>query len=154
MAAPLLGVAYAVSKGKLQLGGSIALLMCSLGYFYLCGMFFVDSAELIVDDEGLARRIFGRICMQTPWTGIKVIREQFLVNQRYGGEIRIDILPRRVHGIALRFRRTIKFSEQMENFDELIDLLNARAEQYSVRIEIAAKGIWSSRSKLVTRVAT
>jgi hypothetical protein len=154
IAAPLFGVAYAASKGKIQWAGTITFLMFSLGYFYFCIMFFVDSSELMVDDAGLARRIFGRLCMQIPWTGIKVIREQFLLNQRYGGEIRIDVIPRKIHGIALRFRRTIKFSEQIESFDELVDILNARAEQYSIRVEIASKGIWKSRAKLLARVAT
>jgi len=154
VAAPLLAIAYAATKGKMQWGGCMTFLIFSLGYFYFCVIFFVDSSTLLVDDAGLARRIFGRVCMQTPWPGIKVIREQFLRNQRYGGEIRIDIVPRQRHGVALRFRRTIKFSEQIESFDELVELINARAAQHSIRIEIASKGIWQSRSQLLTNVTS
>jgi hypothetical protein len=92
--------------------------------------------------------------MRVTWRGIKVIRERFLVNQRYGGEIRIDILPNTPGDFALRFRKTIKFSEQVENFDELIDSLNQRIKQYSIRVEICSQGIWKSESALLARVAT
>lgn len=147
--APMLLVAHAASHGKMQLGGVVFFLTCSLGYFYFCVMFFVDSSELIIDDAGLARRILGRVCMQTSWTGIKVIRERFLINQRYGGEIRIDVLPKKIHGMTLCLRRTIKFSDQTESFDELIHILNQRIKEYSIRIEVCSKGIWRSRSELV-----
>ena len=111
--------------------------------------YFFDTSELLLDDTGIARRIFGRVCMPITWIGIKVIREQLLVNQRYGGEIRIDILPNTPSDFALRFRRTIKLSEQVENFDELVDILNQKIKQYSIRVEVCSKGFWRSRSELV-----
>lgn len=153
VAAPLLIVAHAASQGKMQLGGSIFFLTCSLCYCYFGVMFFVDSSDLLINEAGISRRILGRVCTQTPWSGIKVIRERFIANQKYGGEIRIDVLPKTLHGLALRFRRTIKFSEQIESFDELIEILNAKAEQYAIRIEIASNGIWNSRPRVVANVA-
>ena len=151
---PVLILVYADIKGEMQFGGFLAGLFVSLGFVFFGATYFIDTSELLLDDTGIRRKIFGRTRMEVPWTGIKVIREQFLKNQKYGGEIRIDILPAELRGIALRFRRTIKFSEEMESFDQLVHLLNARAEQYSIRIEVARQGIWRAESTLLTRVPT
>ena len=149
---PIFVLIYAGIKGEMQLGGLLAGSFVSLGFLLFGAMYFFDTSELLLDDTGITRKIFGRVCMLITWRGIKVIREQFLVNQRYGGESRIDILPTKPCDFLLRLRRTIKFSEQVENYDELIGILNQRIKQYSIRVEIYSNGSWRSRSELAATV--
>jgi hypothetical protein len=146
---PAFVLIYAEIKGEMQLGGGLACSFLLLGYLVLGATYFLDTSELILDDMGIRRKIFGRMCMPITWRGIKVIREQFLMNQRVGGEIRIDILPNTPRDFSLRLRKTIKFSEQVEKFDELIDILNQRITQYSIPVEVCSNGIWRPRSELV-----
>lgn len=47
-----------------------------LWLFQIAGVaFLVLNAEVIVDDIGVSRRIFGKICPQMKWNDIKCIRE-------------------------------------------------------------------------------
>jgi len=147
---PAFVLIYAGFNGEMQLGGFIAGSLLALNFVFFASMFFLDTSELILDDNGIARKILGRVCMPIPWRGIKVIREQFLVNQRRGGKIRIDILPAAASDFALRI--TIKFSEQVEDFDQLIDILNRRIKQHSIRVEVLSNGLWKPRSELVATV--
>ncbi len=148
---PAFVLIYAAIKGEMQLGGGLVCSFLLLGYFVFGATYFIDTSELVLDNTGIRRKMFGRMCMPIAWTRIKGIREQFLMNQRYGGEIRIDILPTSPCDIALRFRRTIKFTEQVERFDELIDLLNQRIKQYAIPVEVCSKRVWKPALTLLAR---
>ena len=145
---PVSVLIYAGIKGEMQLGGFLAGSFVSLGFVFFGAMYFLDTSELLLDEAGIKRNIAGRLCMPIAWSGIKVIREQFMANKNRGGEIRIDILPDVPGDFALRLRRTIKFSEQVENFDQLVAILNEKISQHSIRVEVCSKGVWRARAEL------
>lgn len=140
---PFFVVVYATIKGQADITLFLVLAFIFVNALIFGVMLFLDNAGLVVSSDGLARRVFGRICMRIPWTGIQEIREQFLLKQRYGGKILIHIIPTARPDLALRLRRVIKISEQIKDFSELIDVLNGHISQHSIRVEIKSNGIWS-----------
>jgi hypothetical protein len=148
-AIPFFFLICALVKREAVTGGYLAYSSMSVVILVFGAVFFVDTSELLVGDSGLARRIGGRVCMQIPWTGIKRVRETFRTKARNGPQIIIQIIPTVRTGIVLRFRRMLVVSDQIEGFDELIEILNARVDQYSIRVEICSNGIWRQNSKLV-----
>jgi hypothetical protein len=150
---PVFFLIYAFVKGETEVTGLFISLFLSVAILAFGAMFFVDTSELHVSDIGLARRICGRVCMQIPWTGIKSIRETFRPKARNGPQIIIQITPIFRRGVVFHFRRMIVISDQIERFDELVEILNARINQYSIRVEINSNGVWTQRSKLEARQA-
>jgi hypothetical protein len=147
-AIPIFFLTYAVVKGEALTVGF--LFFSSLSIVVLAGaaIFFVDTSELLISDSGLARRICGVVCMQIPWADIKRIREIFRTKARNGPQIVIQVIPDSRRDVVLRFRRKLVISDQIVAFDELVEVLNARIHQYSIRVEVNSNGIWTRRSNL------
>jgi hypothetical protein len=59
-------------------------------------------------------------------------------------------MPCQRRDLILRFRRKIVVTDEIVGFNELLEILNARIHQYSIRVEINSNGIWSERSRLAT----
>jgi hypothetical protein len=149
-AIPIFFMIYAAVKGEIELSGYLIASILSVGFILFGAIFLVDTSDLLVDDTGLARRIMGGICTQIPWSGIKGIREMFRTNVRNGPQIIIQIMPCQRRDLILRFRRKIVVTDEIVGFNELLEILNARIHQYSIRVEINSNGIWSERSRLAT----
>jgi hypothetical protein len=145
---PIFFLIYAVIRGETLTGGFLFFSFLPIGVLAIGAMFFVDTSELLISDTGLARRICGGVCMQIPWTDIKGIRETFRTKARNGPQIIIQVVPNFRRDVVLRFRRILVISDQIEAFDELVEILNARIHQYSIRVEVNSNGIWRQRSKL------
>jgi hypothetical protein len=149
-AIPLFFLIGALVKGEAVTRGYLAYSSLSVVFLVFGAIFFVDTSELLISDTGLARRICGVVCMQLPWADIKSIRETFRPKALNGPQIIIQILPNFRRDIVLRFRRILVVSDQIEGFNELVEILNARINQYSIRVEVNSNGIWGKRSKLTT----
>ena len=149
-AIPFFSVILVLVKGEPVTGGFLLYLSLSLVFFVFGAFFFVDTSALLVGDIGLAREIGGRVCMQIPWTGIKRVREIFRPKARNGPQIIIQVIPTSRQGVVLRLRRALVFSDQFEGFNELIEIVNAKIEQHSIRVEVSANGSWRRRSKLTS----
>lgn len=145
---PIFFLTYAVVRGETLTGGF--LFFSSLPIIIVAGaaIFFVDTSELLINDTGLARRICGGVCMQTPWTEIKTIREIFRPKAQYGAQTIIQVVPNFRRDVVLRIRRKLVISDQIEAFEELLEILNGKIHQYSIRVEVNSNGIWKQGSKL------
>jgi hypothetical protein len=147
-AIPIFLLTYAVVKGETLTVGFLFFTSLSIAVLAGAAIFFVDTSELLVSDSGLARKICGVVCMQIPWADIKRIREIFRTKARNGPQIVIQVIPDSRRDVVLRVRRKIVMSDQIVAFDELVEVLNARIHQYSIRVEVNSNGIWTQRSKL------
>ena len=146
---PGLFVLGAAMQGPLPWGGVATFLFFSVFFSIFLAMFIMDSSELLLDETGLSRKIYGRVCMQIPWIGIISIRETFQITKRGEHRIWIEVIPDKRADLALRLRRSIVTSDQIESFDDLIAMLNERVNQYSIRVDVRTKGIWKQRSQLL-----
>lgn len=146
---PLFFLLAAAIQGPLQWGFVTVSLIFSVFFLTYLAMFIMDSSQLLVDDTGLSRKIGGRDCMRIPWIGIRSIRETFKITKQGEPRIYIEVMPVLRLDLALRLRRSIVTSDQIESFDDLVAMLNERVKQYSIRVEINANGIWEQRSQLL-----
>lgn len=143
---------YGAVKGQWDWAGLLTTLGMTVLVFAFSGMFWVDTSELLVDDTGLSRKIAGRVLMQVPWTGIKTIREKC---RNVPGarddwpQIIIQVIPGFRRGVVLRLRRMLVITDKVEGFDELIEILNARIQQYSIQVEISSGGMLRAGRKLL-----
>jgi hypothetical protein len=144
---------YAVVKGETLTVGFLFFTSLSIGPLAGAAIFFVDISELLISDSGLARRICGVVCMQIPWDDIERIREIFRTKARNGPQIVIQVIPDSRGDVVLRFRRKLVVFDQIESLDSLIETLNARIDQHSIRVEISSNGVWRQRSKLAATPA-
>lgn len=148
-AVPIFFLIYSLSKGETPTIGFLIFSFLPVGVLAVGVTFFLDTSELLVDETGLARRIYGGACMQIPWTDIQNIRETFRTKVRNGPRVIIQVMPKCRSGMLLRFRRMLVISDQIEGFGELIEILNTRIAQHSIRVEISSNGAWRQHSKLV-----
>jgi hypothetical protein len=139
----------AVAKGERLSGGILVFPLLATGVLAFAAMYYVDTAQLLVDDMGLGREICGSVCMQIPWTGIKSIRQIFRPTVRNGPQIIIQVIPHFRRGMLLRLRRALVISEQFEQFDELLAIFNARISEYAIQVETNSNGLWRRCSELV-----
>jgi hypothetical protein len=149
-AIPCFSLILVLFKGEPVTGGFLVYSSLSLVFLVFGLFFYVDTSELLVADVGLARRIGDRICMQIAWNQIRCVRETFRPKARNGSQIIIQVIPKFRRSAMLRLRRILVISEQFENFNELIEIINAKIEQHSIRVEVSSNGQWAQRSKLRT----
>jgi hypothetical protein len=147
-AVPIFFLTYAVVKGETLTVKFLFFFSLSIPVLAGAAIFFVDTSEVLISDSGLARRICGVVCMQIPWADIKRVREIFRTKARNGPQIVIQVIPDSRRDLMLRFRGKLVVSDQIESSDGLIDTLNARIDQHSIRVEISSNGVWRQRSKL------
>jgi hypothetical protein len=146
---PLTFLLASAIQGPVSWGVVVTWLFFSVFFLIFMMVFFMDSSELLLDENGLARKISGRVCMQIPWTGIRSIRETFQLTRRGERRIWIHVIPKKRLGLALRLRRAIVTSDQIERFDELVAIVNERVAQYSIPVRVRTNGIWKQRPRLL-----
>jgi hypothetical protein len=146
---PLVFLLAAAVQGPLPWGGVTAPLVLSVAFFSFLAMSIMDSSELLLDETGLSRKIGGRVCMQIPWTGIRGIRETFQMTKRGEPRIYIEVIPVERLGLALRLRRSLVTSDEIEDFDDLVAILNEQVKQCSIQVQIRTNGILKQRSQLL-----
>ena len=146
---PVFSLIYVLLKGETLTTGFLIYSFLPVGVLAIGVNFFLDTSELLVDETGLARRIYGGVVMQIPWTDIQRIRESFRTKARNGPQVIIQVTPKFRRGLLLRYRRMLVISDQIESFDELIEILNERISRHSIRVEISSNGVWRQQSKLV-----
>jgi hypothetical protein len=148
-AVPIFFLLYAVFKGETLTGGFLIFSSLPLGILAFGVIYFLDTSDLLVSETGLARRICGDVRMQIPWADIQSMREIFRTKVRNGPQVIIQVIPKFRRGMLIRYRRMFVISDQFESFDELVEILNDRIAQHSIRVEISSNGVWRQQSKLV-----
>ena len=124
----------------------------SLWWFIVaCTSYAVDTSEVLVSDQYVARRFWGRICHRVDWPDIERIRES--TAQLKDGPITfINIVPRCKSFWRFQLTGTIQMSDRFTDFEELVSSLNKEIEKHTIRVEVRENGIWNARPRLLARV--
>jgi uncharacterized membrane protein YsdA (DUF1294 family) len=85
-------LAYAGYHHQTTPGGFACFALIACFFLLIAIITFMDSSDVALSDDGLARNILGRICMRLPWRQVKLIRESFR-ELRDGEEIVIQVFP-------------------------------------------------------------
>jgi hypothetical protein len=141
-------VRLSVSQGQLDMPFFIAG-WCLLSWYVIVGLvFLIDTSELLVDEEQIARRMFGVICQRTRWKKITLIRETYVKTPK-GTVVVLHILPDRYPFWRFRLRGVLRISDKSEPFQELIDILNQRIVTHQIPVEIIKEGLRERRPRLL-----
>jgi hypothetical protein len=141
-------VRLSVSQGQLDMPFFIAG-WCLLSWYVIVGMvFLIDTSELLVDEEQIARRIFGAICQRMRWATITLIRETYVKTPKGTGVV-LHILPGRYPFWRFRLRGVLRISDKSKPFEELIDILNQRILTHQIPVEIIRDGMRERRPRLL-----
>src|ERR1700733_6504747 len=111
-AIPLFLLVYVVFKGEKLTTGFLIFSVLPVGILAIGVTYFLDTSELLIGEFGLARWIYGGVCMRIPWTGIQSIREIFRTKARNGPQVIIQVIPKYRPGLLLRYRRMLVISDQ------------------------------------------
>jgi hypothetical protein len=126
----------------LIMNASLFCLLLIPGYLYV-----MSSAEVLVDDTGISRRLFGRICQHIRWNDVKCIRESRVTNPRVSATV-IHIISNSHQFWNFDAATTMIISERLDGFEKLVDILNERVVVSAIPVEVQLNSIWERRSKL------
>lgn len=107
----------------------------------------INTSELLVDDTGISRRLFGRIAARLRWNDIKCIREKRVKVSR-GSVTIIGVFSKRNPFGGIGGTPAISISEQVVGFRDLIDLLNEYVILEEIPVEMENQGVLERRTKI------
>jgi hypothetical protein len=138
----------AATHNQMQTGGFVAF-WCLLWWFLTMEVIFaIDTSELLVSENGMARKILGLICQRVKWTEVTCIRQSF-VETRRGTVVVVRVISASYPRWQFRLRGQIMVSHKFERFDELIDFLNQKIFTHQILVEINKGGSRERQPRLL-----
>lgn len=117
--------------GDLVLAVAICFFL-TLGYFQV-----MVKADIAIDDEWISRYAFGKLIQRVRWDSIDEIR---LFDKFGGSGYGYNIYPARNKNYRFGLNRKLAFSDEMQNPDGFIHIMNKYVARYNVRIESCIRG--------------
>jgi hypothetical protein len=122
--------------------------------------YLLTAAEVIVNADGIARKIWGHTCHRVKWSDVKCIREYSAQVQRQeviGLQVEnrretvtgVRIYPNKSAFWAFRLYGPTVITDRFDDFAELIAILNEQISLHQLRVEIKVNGVWERRPRLV-----
>jgi hypothetical protein len=100
-------------------------------FWFLGVVVIVTASDVVVDDQGISRRLFGFTWKRIRWGNARLITE-FLLQTPTGSTHCVNVFPI----VKPRFRilpsGKISFSEKMERAPELLQILRQYASRYGI----------------------
>ena len=135
--------------------GAGALLFFTVVFLFIgiLGSFAVlDMSDIVIDERGISRRLFGWKWQGLHWDGIQRIRAFVLRNMANSVRSKpfrqIQVFPLAGVENDRILRGKMVFDEQCTDLARLLELLNSFAARHSIRIEVEADGTWQPTSRL------
>ena len=127
------------------LGWGLFFTFLAMFLLLLTGITIAGQSDIIIDDQGISRRLFWITWRSIRWDNIQVIKTFHVVAQGFRPKsVRaFAIYPSvKLPGkLTLPGSGSIAFTEGFENIGQLIELINYYATKYEIKIEIQANGI-------------
>jgi hypothetical protein len=123
-----------------SLGGTIFCLSVAVLLLFLGLIFLIGKSDIIIDDDGISRALFGKTIQVVPWIDVQ----------------RVVVYPVRAAGVSRGVTaynivaspssskrsngRKIYFNDQSTDLTALIDFLNIFIVKHQIRVEYVAGG--------------
>ncbi len=133
-------------------------------FFLILGTSCVlTAAEVLVNADGIARKVYGRTSQRIKWSDIKCIREYSAQVQRQETTgLKIEIQRETVTGVRIypnksafwtfRLYGLMVINSRFDEFDELIGILNEQIALHQIKVEFKVNGVWQRRQRLVSTI--
>lgn len=107
------------------------------------------ASDIVVDDEGISRRLYGWVWKRMRWDNIARIKafEVYVEAQRIRS-MAYNIFPIVKDQIRLLPSGKIAFLGTVDGITELLEVINKRADQYHILIQIKKNGTVTTASQL------
>ena len=136
------GTSYALLLDAIRRGTSLgyALLLSFLSLFltaFVC-IAIVGSSDIIIDDQGISRRLFGKVWRTIHWDNIKIIKTFHVVAQGFRPKsVRAFTIYPTIAPIGWSYLSgSIGFTESFANVEQLIELINHYVSKHNIKIEV------------------
>lgn len=130
----VLGTVWLIREG---LRGGASFLMVSFSFIAFSGwLLLTGRSDIVIDDEGISRRLFGRTWQSIAWKNVRRITEFPIFNPDLHKMSRaFNIYP----SVFPRFRLVpsgkMAFMEPAENAHQLVELIEHYAAAYRIELE-------------------
>ena len=117
------------------------------GSFSLIGWFLIaGSADVVVSETGVSRRLWGRTLREISWGNVKKIRVWKMYHRGYRRKVRIFwVVP--VHPSRLRLTPSGKISfDEPSDMSGLIEHMNRHIAAHGISVEVWGGTSWSDWS--------
>jgi hypothetical protein len=129
--------------------------------FLILGTSYVlTAAEVLVNADGIARKVYGRTCHRIKWSDVQCIREYSAQVQRQEVTgLQVEIQQERLTGVRIcpnkpafwtfRLYGFMVVNSRFDEFGELISILNEQIALHQIKVEVKLNGVWERRQRLV-----
>jgi hypothetical protein len=149
----LLGVlALADHRHDAGVGALVYLIFVFLLFGLLGSFAALQMSDILIDERGISRRLFGWKWQGLHWDSIQRIRAFVVRNMANSVRSKpfrqIQVFPLTgVEADRILLGKMV-FDEQCTDLARLLELLNSFAARHSIRIEVEADGTWQPTSRL------
>jgi hypothetical protein len=132
----------AIARGT-GFGYAVLLALLSLFLTAVLCIAITGSSDIIIDEQGISRRLFGKVWRTIHWDNIEIIKTFHVVAQGFRPKsVRaFTIYPTGVLFGWSYLSGGIGFSENFMNMERLIGLINLYAAKHNIKIEVQANGM-------------
>lgn len=146
----ILGIVWIGREGAQS--GAVSFLVISFSFIAIAtGLLLTGQSDVVIDDRGISRRIFGRTWQTIRWDNVREIRV-FLVKTVYepNGVRAFAFYPQRKPkgGFNLTPSGKLVFREKFEDMPKLIDLMNQYVSKHGLKIESTIKNVKTPVTRL------
>jgi hypothetical protein len=135
-----------------QLDQMVFFVVWSGFWFFLVGGMYraIVTSDVLVNDTGVSRIIFGFVIQRIQWDELLLIREYSGYVSQSEATLRfLRLVPRRYPFPTFRLCEPMLISDRVDNFEDLIAALNKYVAIYQPSVELKVNGGWQSAKRLV-----
>lgn len=129
-----------IKRGDETIGGLLFIGVMLLWLIVGSGIFLMGRSNILVDDKGISRRLWGKTWQHIEWGNIKLITAfPVLPLGQKSTQRSYNIYPAVKPFYIFTPGGKIFFDEKIEDAPKLIELLNFYILQYNIKVEIKNK---------------
>ena len=108
------------------------------------------SSDIIIDENGISRRIFGKVWRTIQWGNIKIVKTFHVIALGFRSKrIRAFVVcPSSVPSGWSYLSSRITFTENFVNVEQLIELINHYISKHNIKIEVQTNGVKTAATHL------